>query len=157
MSKAAILNQLAIEFELFETTLARIPRERLTEAQAIGAWSVKDLIAHLTYWNQDFIREVDAADRGESLEGIRDPRSDDEINAEAVAHSSAQSPETVIAAFEHSFQEIVSLIDQLEESALADDSALSAHLHGSFNGFIKNYVTDHWSEHREEIEHWILG
>lgn len=157
MSKAAILNQIAIEFELFETTLARIPHERMSEARAIEAWSVKDVIAHLTYWNHDFIREVEAADRGESLEGLRDLRSDDVINAEVVAQSAAQSPEAVIAAFEHSFQDIVSLIDQLDDAALDDHSALSGRLHGSFTEFIKSYVTDHWSEHRQDIERWILG
>jgi hypothetical protein len=45
--------------------LAEIPLGRLAAPKAVGEWSVKDIIAHLTAYNRWFVRASEAYFRGE--------------------------------------------------------------------------------------------
>lgn len=50
--------------ELWET-LDAIPAERMTDGGAAGAWSVKDVLGHLAYWESDAVARIERLARGE--------------------------------------------------------------------------------------------
>lgn len=44
-----------------DTALAKVPADRLEEPLLDGDWSVKDLMAHVTYWEWAFLKHRRAA------------------------------------------------------------------------------------------------
>lgn len=61
MTKAGIMNLLAVKRAELDEALDSVPRERLTLPGAAGLWSVKDIMAHLAYherWMTDRLDEV---------------------------------------------------------------------------------------------------
>lgn len=60
MSKARLLDLLRTRRAEFDAVVADVPEDRLTESGATGHWSVKDVIAHLSYhegWYADRLHE----------------------------------------------------------------------------------------------------
>ena len=49
-TKAALLERLEAARAAWDAALAEVPEARMTEPGVAGEWSVKDLIAHLTYY-----------------------------------------------------------------------------------------------------------
>jgi uncharacterized damage-inducible protein DinB len=60
-----LLAELRAARDEWEALLAEIPLGRLAAPKAVGEWSVKDIIAHLTAYNRWFVRASEAYFRGE--------------------------------------------------------------------------------------------
>src|SRR5579883_843868 len=56
--KALLLNLLQTEHSLLETLLNSLSAEQLLQAGISGSWSIKDVLAHLTWWEQAIISEM---------------------------------------------------------------------------------------------------
>lgn len=52
MDKATLLETLRVERARWESLLARVDEARMAEPGAIGAWSIKDMIAHITWYEE---------------------------------------------------------------------------------------------------------
>jgi hypothetical protein len=155
-AKAYILDRLSDEYEAMNAVLDSLVVEQMIEPNVIGIWSIKDLIAHLVYWNGLPVREVDAALRGETPSAVMDTTDDDEthkqavdqINAQAVEASLNQSVGEVLADFAHT-------ITELPESAFDSGSEIERLLGDTVEHTFDNNTYDHWAEHRAQIEAWI--
>lgn len=64
-SAAELAARIRIEREAFESELAALSPEQMTAPGMVDAWSAKDLIAHLTAWEQLFLGWVAAGRRGD--------------------------------------------------------------------------------------------
>ncbi|MDQ2684013.1 MAG: ClbS/DfsB family four-helix bundle protein, partial [Chloroflexota bacterium] len=116
------------------TLVESISPERREEPGACGTWSVKDVLAHLTYWDQNNIGILEAAAAGQPYtldEGDVDAR-----NLDAVAARSAYTWEELLA-----------------EVKATRDRRAELHHHPSEVDFSGS--GDHWDEHRVELEAWL--
>ncbi len=57
-------------WEHLQEEMASIPIDRLQDAGAVGDWSVKDLMAHLAFWDDRIVQHADARAVGKELEPI---------------------------------------------------------------------------------------
>lgn len=57
--------KIAEEMDAFQVALAGLPEERIDEPGACGEWSVKDLVHHVAYWENNEAVEVEGLLRGE--------------------------------------------------------------------------------------------
>lgn len=99
-----------------------------------GAWSIREVLAHLTFWDQFYIPILEAAHAGQPYdlnEGDVDAH-----NAEAVASRAG-------LAWDHLLQEVTATRDR----------RIRLHLMPCEIDF--SDAGDHWDEHREEIERWL--
>lgn len=55
-SKGDILREINTEREKLENILAQFSDEQLVVGKVIGEWSVKDIISHITAWEQRFVK-----------------------------------------------------------------------------------------------------
>jgi hypothetical protein len=62
-----------------------------------GDWSAKDLLGHLTQWEEFAIETIDAWRRGEAPFVEATPKGVDELNADAVAAKAHRSPQDIRA------------------------------------------------------------
>ena len=85
VSKERLLEELKSGRERLEATLAGVSEEQMTAPGAVGDWSVKDLLAHLIFWEQAPVRALRAEARGEPGRLPSDDEGADRLNARAVA------------------------------------------------------------------------
>ena len=80
-------------------------------------WSVKDVIAHITWWEQSTVNLVSRALSGEMLARTETP---DEINARVFADNRDMPLTTVLEAFTASFPLVESLLERLTDDEIND-------------------------------------
>ncbi|HEX5692552.1 MAG TPA: maleylpyruvate isomerase N-terminal domain-containing protein, partial [Roseiflexaceae bacterium] len=66
MTKAKLLETLRRERAEWDALVAQVPRDRMTIPGVAGHWSVKDVIAHLTYYERWLADRLHEQLRGES-------------------------------------------------------------------------------------------
>lgn len=99
-----------------------------------GAWSIREVLAHLTFWDQFYIPILEAAHAGQPYD--LDEGDVDAHNAEAVASRAGLAWD-----------------DLLQEVTATRDRRIRLHLMPCEIDF--SDAGDHWDEHREEIERWL--
>jgi len=125
-----------------EALLATFSDEEQSRPGVTDGWSVKDHLAHLTWWEQRVIR---------MLSGEPDPidafpgehKSEDDINAYVFAQNHARSLADVRAAFDDSYEEMLQLI------ATAPDDVFV-----KYHDWISGNSDYHYDEHRQMFEAW---
>ena len=65
-TKRELINSTLAGRAQLETLLAKIPAERLSTPNAIGIWSIKDLLAHLAIWASRTVTLLFQAERGQA-------------------------------------------------------------------------------------------
>ena len=58
MNRQQLLNRLDTAWVAFQASYAGLSNSRLTEPGVTGDWSVKDLIAHVTWWEEEALRHL---------------------------------------------------------------------------------------------------
>jgi hypothetical protein len=58
MKRAQLLERLEAAWQAFLASYAGLPAARLTEPGVAGDWSVKDVIAHVTTWEQEALAHL---------------------------------------------------------------------------------------------------
>src|SRR5437762_6622821 len=97
MDKARTLAAQEKRFGEFLAVLAQVPSDRMEEPTLDGGWSVKDLLAHITFLEWHTLTGIQAGLRGEPPDWP--PGSTDTINARIYAKSHARSLAQVLADF----------------------------------------------------------
>jgi uncharacterized protein (TIGR03083 family) len=141
--RATIADQLRVQHARLEALLSGISDEELVRPAAFGAWSVKDMLAHITFWEQRVIAYSSGAK--ESLVGPEEDEQAaiDRINAEVLAVHREQPLAEVHAGFERSYQQVLRLAESLSADELADDVLYSLFAGDTF---------EHYREHSEMLE-----
>ncbi len=118
MTKAELLAMLRENRALFERMLGMVPAARMTDD---SGWSGKDIVAHITAWEQRLIGWLIIAARDETPQ-IPAPGMTwgdiDALNAVIYARDRDRPLDDVLAASGHSFQQLLEQIDVFAEADL---------------------------------------
>ncbi len=68
IDKIKLLEMMRVEHEFLRRTIAPLSTAQLIQPGVMGEWSIKDIVSHIVIWEQRFLRWVEDAARGESLE-----------------------------------------------------------------------------------------
>ena len=123
MRRADLLGQLRSENEGWEALLAEIGEDRMDEPGVAGAWSIKDIVAHLAAWRRRTVGRLEAVARGQAEpehEWPADLHEDDEINAWFHERDRNKSVRETLAESRRVFEQLASAIGKLPEDALDD-------------------------------------
>ena len=123
MRRADLLSELKSENEAWEDLLADIGEDRMEEPGVAGAWSIKDIVAHLAAWRRRTVGRIEAVANGHPEPAPSWPaelHEDDEINAWFHARDRHKSVRDVLAESRGVFQQLVSAVAKLPEDALSD-------------------------------------
>jgi hypothetical protein len=58
MKRQRLLERIDTAWQQFQDSYADLPDERLMEPGVIGDWSVKDIIAHVTWWEEEALTHL---------------------------------------------------------------------------------------------------
>ncbi|HEU4784149.1 MAG TPA: maleylpyruvate isomerase N-terminal domain-containing protein [Ktedonobacterales bacterium] len=140
---ASVGERMRAEHTRLEALLAGFRDEEIVQPGRFGAWSVKDMLAHITFWEQRLIAYVNGA-----TESLVQPDEDetvaiDRINAEVLAAHRDRRLAEVRAAFDASYQQTLALAESLSAEDLANEALY---------GLLAGDTFEHYREHIEMLE-----
>ena len=138
-----VAKRMRAEHARLEALLASFSGEEIAQPGRFGEWSAKDMLAHITFWEQRLIAYVNGA-----KESLVQPDEDeqaaiDRVNAEVLAANRARPLAEVRAAFDESYRQTLALAESLSAEDLADEVLYNLLAGDTF---------EHYHEHIEMLE-----
>jgi hypothetical protein len=137
-SKDQLLKDIYTERRRLQNTLSSLSTEDMIEQVVFGAWSVKDLLAHLVAWERLFLDWYRTGVRGNLPETEPVGMSQNSINTlnqRIYEDNKWRSLDVILAEFHESFQEIATVIEAIPEEDLF--------IHGRYNWTGKLTLADY--------------
>ncbi|MFN8492406.1 MAG: ClbS/DfsB family four-helix bundle protein [Caldilineaceae bacterium] len=122
-SKAQILTQMHNERQALLALLADVSPQEMQQPGVVDAWSIKDVLAHLTAWEQLFLGWYQAGVRGETPETPAPGftwgwKSLDLLNQQIYEQHRQISLEEVAATFHASYAQLAATVETMTEAEL---------------------------------------
>jgi hypothetical protein len=153
VGREEILRRLQTAHNGFEATLARLTPKQMLEPGVVGRWSVKDVLAHLVFWNAYPLAEIEAALNDESFE--HPEGTTDEINERVVAQHRTATLQAVREDYEATYSRLVEMVKHLPDEAFQAGSQMERILEDTIHGVLANNTYEHWPIHAAQIREWI--
>jgi hypothetical protein len=120
MNKTEFLATLTSERAQLDEQLARLSDEQLSKQPAPDAWSIKQNLAHLVYWEQVMLEKVRAAvEKGETPQWINEEE-ETRLNAEIAEASRDRPAGEILAEMRQSLRQVIAQVEALSEADLTD-------------------------------------
>jgi uncharacterized protein (TIGR03083 family) len=157
MTKAGLLDELRAARSEWDALMAVVGEERMTEPGAAGEWTVKDVVAHLTSFDQWFVKASEAHFRGDppppdGTEGM----SFEERNQFHYQQAWQRPLAEVLAESRATFQRLLEVMDQHTEEFLIQPQ----HFEGLPEPILvwkllEGDVYAHYRDHAQSIRAWL--
>jgi hypothetical protein len=142
-----LLNRLDEEWRGFRESFAGLPEAEMTLPGVTGNWSVKDILAHVTTWEEEAIKYLPVIAAGK-----RPPRyltmygGIDAFNARMTGEKAKLSLDEVVGQFEAVHARLVALVQDAPADQVAGDTRWRRRLRADTYG--------HYPRHAEAIRRW---
>jgi hypothetical protein len=144
--KTHLLQLMQTEHDTLITLLHSLSEEQMLRPRIADDWSVKDILAHLTWWEQETISEiVHGIELDPGLQG--EPWNTEKANTLMVEAQRNTSLADVLTAFHNSYRQMYNVVEELSEETLADKD-LYTHL--------MDNTSSHYAGHRMAIEQGLF-
>ena len=159
-TKGEVLAAIDRERESWENLLAEVSENRMLEPGAMGEWTFKDLVAHISGWRSRSLQRLEAASLGQTEPNPAwpaDRTSDDEINAWIHEVNKDRLLGEVVGESRESFARLAAIVQMLPDEALSDPSYFPW-LEGSALGpaVVSGEFFSHFpEEHEAEVRQWL--
>jgi hypothetical protein len=155
-SRTDLLSAMIAERGHWDTLLDEIDGRRMDEPGALGIWSIKLVIAHITGWERwaaELAREIARGEPTDSSEfGGLDFR---EINARFVAPYIDKAPTHVRAESDEVFRNLLGSVERLTPDQLAEQGHAFWSPDPSVSEIVAECSFKHYLEHMPEIRAWL--
>ncbi len=155
--KNALLEEIEREHRRLEQNLAFLTDDQLTEAGVVGDWSVKDLLAHLTAWENLFLGWYRAGLRGEVPQTPAPGftwKDLDRLNRQIYEENLDRLLESVKADFRRSYQETLKVVERIPADDLYTVSLYPWMGKGTLIGYIRANTSSHYRWAKEQVRKW---
>jgi len=155
MTQAELSPAIKRDHAALDALLARVPETRMTQPLLDAGWSVKDVLAHITAWEQLCLKWLRTGVREELTAGDDLGTQVDALNARLYAENRAQALDAVRDAYARSYDEIVTAAEALSDEQLTAKPAWAPHAH--LWQIVSANSDEHYREHIEQISRWIAA
>jgi hypothetical protein len=142
-----------------DALLLQMTEEQMLQPGVEGSSSVKDLLAHITAWEQYSIRRLQAASRDGIAEVYvveqGEPDDTDAVNALIFARNTRLPLHQVLSDFQSSLHGVLQAVDALSEKDLFDPQGLAQVFGHPVERIIGSDTFYHYPEHIESIRMWL--
>lgn len=158
-NKTELLARVRSGYAEFVALLAPLSNEQLCEPGVNGAWTIKDILAHLTAWQTRVSLRLEALARHEEarFEPIADDEAMNAFNQTIFVANRERSLDEVRADFH-------AAVERLRANAerTAEDDLFTAGRFAWLNGValwesVAGNTYEHYAEHAPMIEVWLAG
>jgi hypothetical protein len=147
MNRQQLLKQLDTAWTAFKESYAGLSDSQLTEPGVTGQWSVKDLIAHVTWWEEEALQHLPRI-----LTGGRPPRYSlqyggiDAFNAQMTEQTRGLSLADVLRQSEDTHQRLLAYIHSVPEEPFTRET--------HFRRRLRLDTYSHYPKHAKAIRAW---
>jgi hypothetical protein len=147
MDKQQLLKRLEKAWMDLQESFAGLPESRLMQPGVTGNWSVKDLLAHITTWEEEALKHLP-----EILKGIKPPRYSvtyggiHAFNDKMTTQKNTLSLSDVLRQFEATHQRLITYIEEASEDQFTRETR--------FRRRIRLDTYSHYPKHAKAIREW---
>jgi len=146
-SKADMLRQVRTTHQELEEVLAQIPPEQMTQPGVNGAWTVKDMLAHITWWERHLLLRLRIGLDDVYTPGVDPEEATRAANFEIFVANRERRLDHVVAAFGASYRELLAELEALPLEQVAQDEIYEA---------IRSDTFTHYAEHTQMLRAWLM-
>ena len=156
INKAEMLRQVRKGRAEFEALLAQFNEAQMRLSFPPDGWSVKDVMAHIAYWENYVLERFREASRGEKprLLGVIAPAELDRINQEALEAGRARILAEVKDEFRRAHRELWTELEEMPENRKGSWWALWPNSDRPWT-LIMNNTWEHYEEHSIPVREWV--
>jgi hypothetical protein len=156
-NKAELARQIRSAYASLETLLTQLSESQRIQGGVTEEWSVKNLVAHITFWQTFLERQIRAVLRNEAVPRLDiDSQTDtDRINRQAVTASDQQTWSEVHTTFQDAVQQMLGTIEGLSEDDLFVPGRFQALDRAPLWQCIAGETYEHYATHAEHIRAWV--
>jgi len=148
---AALIRETSTRMERLVTQLSVA---QINQPGAVGAWSVKDVLAHIAFWECYAVNIIRDALRGETPVLVAEDDTE-RNNASVVAQYYQRSLSAVIADWQQAREDLIEQLEQLTDDDLNDPDRFPWSDGRTLLDRIAGNSYDHEQEHIEQIRVWM--
>ena len=148
---AALIRATSTRMELL---LAQLSVAEINRPGAVGVWSVKDVLAHIAFWERYAVSTIRAVARGETPQLGADDETE-RVNASVVAQYYQRSLAAVIADWQQAREDLLDALEDLGDADLNDPERFAWSEGRSLLERVAGNSFDHEQEHIEQIRAWM--
>ena len=155
MNKNELKNTLSETRFAFDSALAEVDPTQMMTSGVVGEWSIKDLIAHITWAVKETVGMLEAkALIGSELWRL----SEEQRNAAVYEQNRARSLPDVMVESQHAHRKLVDIIDEMPDQDLLDADWFAGLPGGEWPPWrvIEVNVSDHYVHHSKDIQDWLV-
>ncbi len=140
-----MLTKVGSSWEALQEALGRVPPHRLEEAGVVEAWSVKDLVGHVTSWERQAMSTIRAFHQSGDADDL-EWAAVDEFNAATSEHNTSRSLRDLRSDMETVHDELLAFLGELSDELIGDDQVQRR---------VRVDGYEHYKEHAEHILDWL--
>lgn len=145
-TKRAAIDALRREWARLWELIQGVPREKMTTPNAVGVWSIRDLLVHIGDWHEEALVRIPEVLAGKAV--FWDTY-DDAWNEGQVARKAHLSVEEALARADQTHRLFLALCKSLPLDAFSEESPVFE--------WIEDCGAGHYREHADDIEAWLKG
>jgi hypothetical protein len=159
-TKIQILNLIETEHEALQVVMRPLAETQLIQSGVEGELSVKDILAHITAWEQRMVQWVDESLQGKTPERPAPGKTwddVDELNKQVYLANKDRPLVEVQADFAASYQQSIKAVAALSQADLFDPHRFAWRKGDPLWQMIAANTWLHYREHRLSISRWLAG
>lgn len=155
MTKQELLDSIHTERGLLEATLSRMNHSLMLIPSAVGIWTIKDVLAHISTWERWMIDWTNSLLKGENP-STPDPWDIETMNTATYNRVKDLTLSDVLTEFRQSYWDSLALVGGLSEEQLQQEHSTTWPMGPLWTGIAANMIW-HYKEHRLDIQKWLAG
>lgn len=155
MDKITLLEQIRTARAHWDKQISAIPSEDYEQAGLVGGWSLKDVIAHMSWYEREISRMLLTRSYINASQWWALP--DDERNQHIYAANQDRKLADVLLEAQTSYQDLITAIATVTDSDLVDPSQFVEHPPGALPWeIIAQNSYEHYEQHVRDVEAWLV-
>lgn len=158
LDKQALLGAIQTAYSEADALLARVPPDRLTTSGVCGHWSVKDIVAHLTTWEERTLRWLRDAEQGIRLSAPEPGFGWDQfdaLNAQGYERHQDRPYADIQRDFYQTRQTVLAAVSALTEAELRGEGRFIGLFRDSPAAAVAANTYEHYTFHMAQVRDWL--
>lgn len=157
MDRVTLLDNMHKGYDELDALLITFTPEQLTTTGVSDTWSIKDILAHLTSWQQRTLDRLDASARNEEprTPNLANEEEMNQLNERFYQENSERDLAEVLANYHAAYQQMVTAVEQATDEDLFSPGRFSWLSETLLWELIAGNTYEHIQEHIGAIQHWL--
>lgn len=154
MTKDELIQKIEMEWDNLQAALDGLTEEQMHQPGVVGAWSIKDILAHITAWQTRLVTALFKAEKGFAPDTTEGGKAVDQLNDQFYREMKDRSFDQVWDDLDLSYHQVLSRLEGWKEKDLFDPKRFKWMKGEAFAVYIAGDSYEHYAEHAVQIRDW---